>query len=213
MPYKRSYRRTRRKRKMNKSTKSVATRALRLAKKVAASSEVKYHDIAIAVQPDWDGNGPVDLANIAQGLSDNNRIGDQVRVTSINFKWIAYNINSGCSYIRVIVIRDHQDLIGSMNDILQVTGNLPAFQSHYVHDKRPQYTVLFDKYFHIDNTLQDSQQQRWYKKLNFKIQYVASSTSVISKNQIKAFAISDVSPQATNLPELYGYMRLNYYDN
>ena len=213
MPYRKRRYRRRRRRYRKKSTKAVAHRALNLAKKVAFASEVKYHDVAINSLVDWDGAGPIDLANISQGFSDNNRIGDQIRITSINFKWICYNLNSGCSYVRVIVIRDTQDAISDINQVLQQTGNLPSFQSHYVHDIRPQYSVMFDKYFHIDNVKQDSSAQRWYKKLNFKVQYVASSTSVISKNQIKAFAISDVSSQATNKPELYGFMRLNYYDN
>ena len=213
MPYRKRRYRRRRRRYRKKSTQAVAHRALNLAKKVAFASEVKYHDVAINSLVDWDGAGPIDLANISQGFSDNNRIGDQIRITSINFKWICYNLNSGCSYVRVIVIRDTQDAISDINQVLQQTGNLPSFQSHYVHDIRPQYSVMFDKYFHIDNVKQDSSAQRWYKKLNFKVQYVASSTSVISKNQIKAFAISDVSSQATNKPELYGFMRLNYYDN
>ena len=215
MPYRRRFRRRRRRRRYRgkKSTRAVAHRALKLAKKIAYSSEIKYHDVAIETQVNWSGAGPIDLANISPGLSDNSRIGDQIRVTSINFKWIAYQENSACSYIRVIVIRDHQDAILDLNQVLQETGNLSSFQSHYVHDLRKQYTVLFDKYFKITTDYQDAVQQRWYKKLNFKVQYVAGGTSTISKNQIKAFAIADVSDQATQQPSLYGYMRLNYLDS
>jgi len=211
MPYRRKYKR--RRKKAGKGTRALAKRAFSLAKNIASSKEVKYHDIKIDTEVDWSAAGPLDLANIAPGLADTSRIGDQIRVTSINFKWIAYRQTSAATYIRVIVIRDHQDAILDIGSVLQEVDTPSGFQSHYVHDVRPQYSVIFDKYFKLSDDYSNSSAQRWYKKLNFKIQYVAGSTSVISKNQIKAFAISDVSSQASAKPQLYGYMRLNYLDS
>lgn len=95
----------------------------------------------------------LDCTNIIQGLYDTNRIGDKVRLTSIEYNVQFYgdmnNVVSEVTYVRFIMFQWFDYNAPQWSDIMMSNEVL----SPYTHDKRTNYRILLDKKFILTSAI------------------------------------------------------------
>lgn len=148
-----------------------------------------------------------DMSVIAQGVGDQNRVGDQLSPTSMEF-WYDWNIADAFNRCRVIVFRWLDNGAPGVSDILLGTTTLPRVFASYNKDNRSKFNVLYDK-THVgalvpaSNSILSGSKSR---KLTGKINYEAAGTA--GNSHIYVLAITDSTTTAH--PGLRFYSRINY---
>ena len=117
--------------------------------------EQKYQDLtAGAVSPSWNGVAYSAIV-VGQGTSDKNRIGDQITITRIRFRWnVGYTSASLASnQFRMVIYRDKTATIGTtVTNVLDnnLVATVNACQAPYEEDKRMNFEILYDKTVLLD---------------------------------------------------------------
>lgn len=122
--------------------------------KVIGSRELKYQDTSgVAVAPTWSGT-IVNLFAPAEGDQDIQRAGDKVSVERIAFRCNGGMTGAGANQIRILIIRDKANSIGTTPQRVldsSVLGTANAAQGPLEEDFRRNFEVHFDKTFMLDN--------------------------------------------------------------
>ncbi len=201
-----------RKRYKRRNNKSMAYRALKLARKVNSKIEKKFLDTLVTDASVTNlGTGPIFLNNPAQGLTDSERIGDQITCLSFRFRGLISRDNSSAAAIRLIFIWDKRNTIGDIGELLVDSGTEESLVSEYVHDKRSDYIVLHDHMYNISDSWKNKTVFKVSKKLNKKTGFRNGSINY-EYGVLKLFMISDVSDGAQNAPNSNLYIRTFYAD-
>ncbi len=191
----------------------MAYKALKLARSIKSSQERKFFDTLVSDSSvNWNGTASIFLNNLSQGLTDSQRIGDTIKCISFRFRFEANRDNSSSAAVRAIYIWDKRNTIAAISDLLVNLGNEEALLSDYLHDKRGDYIVLYDKMIRCDGQYINKNVGMVHKKLNKKTQF-AGGTTTIEQGALKLFMISDVSNGAVNQPNYDAYIRLFYSDS
>ncbi len=202
-----------RKRRTSQSTKAIAHKALKLAREVKANQEIKFLDTVVSdANVNFLGSASIELNNAPQGIRDTERIGDVLRCLSYRMRFVAERDNSSAAAVRCIIIWDKRNTISGIGDILTQTGNVESYLADYFHDKRRDYTVMFDKTLNCSSDWRSKTTGSWRKKINKKVVF-AEATINIEQGVMKIFMISDVSNGAVNQPNFKAYIRVFYADS
>lgn len=176
----------------------------------AVNIEYKHVDITnIAGSVDYNGGLSSLVTSITQGVSDNNRIGDSMKLQNLVLRFIGVR-NTADSILRVMVIFDPMNKLAAVTDVLQITGSALAVISPKNYDKRFQSRVLYDRtmtlttadhpYVLEDVTIQIDQHTQFN-----------SGTTTINTGDLKLLVISNVV--TTNLPTFTYFARVSYTDD
>lgn len=138
-PYKKSYRK-----RSNRRYQSTAQKALRIAKKAYKLPELKYTYESGNATITATGQ-IINISDTAQGVTNNQRIGDTIKPTSTKIRF--QHLFNASGIIRAIVFRWVSGSTSSVTDVLQA-ANVYSFKSE---DKRFQSEILFDRTYAADS--------------------------------------------------------------
>lgn len=130
-------------------------------------------------------------SGISQGFTDNQRVGDELTAISFEFRahiYLTAVYNEHINFSRIIIFQwkpDSTTTVPTMADILGPgTLGTPNYTSHYNHDKRSLYKIMYDRTF--VTVAQDSNnltnQSAHYVRRTLKVphkdvQYIAAATT------------------------------------
>ncbi len=164
-------------------------------KKVDAGRESKYHDTVISEPADHDGNA-LDLSDIVQSTTvanDTTRQGDRVEPFRLEMRGQIL-LGDTTNAVRLIVFQCKSGTV-TKSEVLSALylGTVNAQNSPYRHDYRSQYTILFDKTYHLEDG--GSQQINIVKKIKIrrKMQWSAGSSTEHTAGEIRLLVLSDSS--------------------
>lgn len=202
-------------------TPYVANKALQTALQVKSlvNAEHKYHDTNVGLTTPTSSSIIQVLNSLAQGTTDSTRIGDSIKMTSLNVNFDAYhnfNSSSPTQNLRIIIfIWKKPSTAPTLDDILAPSS---AASDRYLapknYDKRFWSKILYDKTFKLNEGGSSSAGYKIhldfskYKKYAH-VQYAAASSS-IDNNGLYMLTISG---DATLAPALNYFARLKYLDN
>lgn len=206
MPYAKYGKRRDYRRKYNSKNQSLAKKAYKLAKKAYKAPELKYVNIAGALTaPTTTGTMQL-LSNISQGTTNNTRLGDTVKPTSVRIR-MKMNLNASAtsSQVRIIVFRwvSESPATSSVADILD-TSTVTSFKAD---DTRYQSQFLMDRVYTLNTDRPEiffTKKIKLYKHISFP-----GATNTPNRNSIYMAILSD---EAVNTPTLAYDTRLFYTD-
>lgn len=185
------------------------------------NSEFKQFAADISVVGIYGGSGGALLTHltpVVQGVADNQRVGDQLTLNSINIRGVMLSGDGATANrfndIRIVVFQykdsDMNPLVSEM--FLSNTVTSAAAQNAYSNrniDYLAEYNFLYDKTYHLDYGLQNASNYgqtgilskhfeikvplKWVKK---KVQFTAATTNTV--NGIWLMAIGSSASVATN---------------
>lgn len=163
---------------------------------VLALRELKSQDVfATATVPTWNGV-IVNLFAPAQGTADNQRLGDKVGIERISFRMNGGMSAGGANQVRVMIIRDKTNSIGTtVNRVLDnaalATAN--AAQGPLEEDYRKNFEVHYDRTFMLDAVTNYQFQLKFNKTFKKpKTVIFDTNTTTVNKGQFKLLIISDL---------------------
>lgn len=209
MPYKKKY-------KYNKKKKynSKADTALKLIRKMQKAKESKFHIKDALIQGVNSSGTIVALNEIPQGTTDEERIGDKVHNDSLFINYYVTNTSTTVARMfRLMIIYDKFNTISATSLVLQTVSSSRTVISTRNWDYRQDYVVLYDNavYLAPSPAIKSIQHIKKYIKLNKDTQYVAASTTAISKGSLKMLVFSNEAAAAFDVDIEY-YHRLVYSD-
>lgn len=180
-------------------------------KTLAKRVEYKYHT-AYYNQPSVLNNGVViNLIDIPQGVLDTERIGDQIRLATITFRYVV-TVGDNFNFLRLIIFQFKSN--NSFNPAVSaiLNGTAPTYLSQYSVDNNQTFQVLYDRTHRLDT---DDPAKVVIGKCNMKyckrkLQFQAGSNTT-GTGMIYALAISD-SGNAPN-PGIQGEFNFWYSDS
>lgn len=173
--------------------------------------EFKYVDTTVSdTAVSWNGVYGV-LNNPSQDITDQARIGDSLFNKYLEIRYRVFNNGSDGAGLRLIILKDHSDVITAVNQVLGATGTNLALTSNYIWDNRKNFKVLVDEIIQCDGTRQSNTMGYIKRKLNFRTQFSAASTT-IETNSLKMIHINNTNPTASTFMEFYASVRLVFSD-
>lgn len=197
-------RRYSKRRRYRNRNRSLASKAYSLAKKAYQAPELKYRQLTQSNAP-ITGGTVKDWSTISQGTSNNTRIGDSIKPTSLHLRG-SIQLNAGATetLVRVLVFRYISGAPTAVTDVLE-TADITSYKAE---DKRYQSQVLFDRVYSI-NTDKPEMFFRKKIKLYHKIGY-AQTLSPANRNSIHMLMVCN-TPTAAPVTNIVG--RLFYTDS
>lgn len=216
--YRRYYRRYRRPRWRSRWRSNVGLKALREVRKLKKETkpELKHKDTAIDLDP-YSSNQPVShVMQISQGDAEDERIGDKIKVISIQFKGMVKQVVSTSSTTyrtRVVIFKEKspQGVIPAWADVF-IDGSIDSLRTL---TRASSYQVLFDKtyttiYDTTNHTIDNVKTIKMFKKINVgNTEYSGTATSPLL-NGIYIMATSEVG--VTGHMDVTGEFRVRYTD-
>jgi len=189
----------------------MAYKALTLARKIADAVNIEYKHSDTNGAPaavDYTGGVLTLLSSISQGITDQQRIGDSIKVQN---NMIRFSIarNGTDALVRVILIWDKQNQISATSDVLELVGAANAPLSPKNYDKRFRSQILFDKTYSLDanrSILHDE----CALDVDQHVQFSAGTTTPVTGDLI-LMTISNLV--TTNLPTFGYYNRVTFTDD
>lgn len=189
----------------------------------AINTEVKYYDQTAAVTAYTPGTNDqlINLTgNIAQGLTDNDRIGNSILAKNIALK-LAFNFPATVGtpsvmgiHCRMTVFCYKNDASGEAPTVAKLYQSPTNLYSPINKDNSEQYVLLKDKFFTLESSagitaIAGFRHMKWYKDLNWHIRWGANTDP--STNHI--YVVFRSSAGVTNALGITYYSRLNFTDN
>lgn len=152
-----------------------------------------------------------------QGLGAENRIGDSIQPTKVEFSMgVAINTAAASSFSRVLIIQ-YKNLTPptlALSNIMEGTGGATAPHGTFRIQDRNDFTVLYDKKFWLNTSTTGEAVNKLIEvdlypkhKIVFNI-----GASTYAQGQIVAYFISDWAPADAQRPTGVGYCKLRYTD-
>lgn len=183
-------------------------------KQIRKDIETKYADTQ------WNigipGAGTItDLTNIAQGVSDLERVGDKISLRGLRLKMGVFSSNNADPAIcRITVFQWHPDTAFSLptvGKLFTYTAAPDIVYSPFVHDQANQFQILFDKVV-ITQTNTQIEHVKIMRKVNMKYAKKAVHYSGGGVTGSEKLYISIQTNSPTTNPGVFGFTRL-YYDD
>lgn len=207
MPYQRKYKPMPRRNKLNQAT-ATARKAYNIASKVASVVNVERKQSQLFVNgATISESGGYSIVRPVNGTKHYERIGNSILLKQLHIKgYLDYN-GADC-FVRICIIWDKSDTIGSTANLLQDSGLVTSVFSHYDRGNRKQFTVVYDKTFWLDSN-NPTQIINIKKNLNKHVTFIEGSSDV-QTNALKMFIWSN---QSATYPKEYMYHQITYIDN
>lgn len=181
----------------------------------AINTEMKFRDTVQSVNVDFTPGIFHGLADIQQGVNEDDRIGNSILAKDINIRirWVPDFSASPVNVMRIVVFVDKMsgptNAAPDVSLLYEYSNNLESpFNKNY----SDRFAIIRD--LKLIATPEERSQciVKIYKKLDFHIRYTGSgaTTADYGPNMIYIHARSD---QTTNLPAISYVSRLNYTDN
>ncbi len=220
MPYKK-YNKYKKKNQFARYVPSLTTahKALQiaLATKKLLNVEHKTIDSAAIFQTVSASGFIIPLTNTQQGTTSVSRDGDQIKVTSIYWKyWLSFNTAASFSFVRCMLIQDKQTNSAQFTaaDVLNdVSSGNVAIVSPLNLDNKYRFKVLYDKVHKLnDNSGNLIQYKELYKKVDLRIRYDGNIGDITDLSS-NSYSLLMISNQTGNMPSITSYTRVRYVDN
>lgn len=214
--YKRKVTRVKPKRKMYKrKMKYLRKPVTQIVKSLA---EKKLHTIEVTNQViDWDGT-IINISEIAQGSTVNEREGNQVQLSSVGYNIISKNFDvNNSATVSIILFTDTQQdpsTNPTVTEVLHGVGDNRAPVSPLNHAEAGRFKLLSRKTFNVGDLGSglDHHLSKYFKRLNTRVRYRSTTGTSIQKNGLYLLLITDRDPAATDEVELRGFIRLYWTD-
>ncbi len=221
MPYKRTYKKRKTRTsyyKTGMNAMSAANKALKIATGVKKLINVEYKQIQTVVTglaiPDGVGT-IVQLTNLSQGDSAITRDGQQVKLTSLQFRaFLDMNASAVDTNITILLVRDNQtnQAIYTTGDVLATTANRVSVLSPVSINNASRFRILKRWQYALSAASNSSVSIVFSKALNEKIRYDANVGDItdLTRSSLSLLFISD---EPTDEPVVTFVLRLRFIDN
>lgn len=147
------------------------------------------------------------LNNIPLGTTDSTRIGDKVKVTSINFRFNCI-VGDTVNFIRIIFFQWHPGTNPGVSDVLLDPAQ--PITSAYSHDSRVSFRILFDRVVALSSAGPAAKTVivNWRRALRKCCYLAGSATSGQENLWVSYWSDSNAVPN----PTLEMYALVNYVD-
>lgn len=195
-----------------------AGRALALAEKVAALMNIEHKFFDTNGFPQSTVNGAIyRLDQVPQGVTGETRVGDSIKVQSLNIHYFIRDqisgVMAGDYRVRVILFRDKEEYVGTTVSKILDAGLLGTGYACLIpkdHDSRFNSKILYDKVHWLKQTEKTSTNvHRVRIKLGTHIQYSSGALTVVDGG-IKLLLICD---NGVDAPHMQYLARLRYTDD
>lgn len=160
-----------------------------------------------AANVDYDG-GIQPLVSIGPGTTDEQRVGNRVRLTYMVGRGVIQAVGVSGARVRIILYRDHNSLVTAPLSVLRYVGDQGCI-SPYNDDTRQDFTILSDKTYHVQpGTEKDSASFNFSRKINKTVLW--NDAAGIEENNIKMLAISS-HPTGSSSKPLLSYSGQFFY--
>jgi len=186
---------------------------------VRRNSELKYYDVNNGFTFPIAGSWAADLlSDIAQGQTDQTRVGDRLNLASLHLKYVIYDPSTtlaltGMNTVRVMVVQWFP-MVSSQPPLTNILANSADVNSSLVHDNRQMFEMLYDKVHPIVATRDSAEQHHSYycrfPRKRSQLQF--SAGSAFSTNGIYFYAIAS-QQGATVTTAMTIVNRLTFYDS
>lgn len=183
-------------------------------KAVARLGERKHsYTINSVLQPVYTTSTTYPVYDLAEGVAENNRVGNQIKPTSMQLRFTMYRGNAD-SVCRLIVFRwKERDSSVTLASILEQgsVGTASYVNAPLILEtgNRNRFDILHDKCYVLDDGKQNTVNRVINIKMSKKIGYISGSASQERMNEIYYVFISDVV--LASAPSVYvqalGYFR------
>lgn len=179
--------------------------------KSLVNSEYKYIDSG-TVGITFNNTGTVSyLTDVAQGLGDEDRIGNTILLKDIIFRCeIAMNATASATSVRVILFCD-KETDGTSPTVTQVLETA-SYLSPLNQDSSKRFVVLHDIGFSMSIYNNRIISDKFYKELNIHTRYDGSGATVADARQNQIFLLT-ISNEVTNVPTINYNSRIKFYDS
>lgn len=220
MPYKKYARKTYRRPGYKSCGKMVlgdAAKALRLAKHVKSllNVELKNHDVLQTNVNVTNTPVIVQLTNVPQGDSTNQRDGAQYKATQLEIRFVVLlNGSATRSSFRFMVICDKQtnQAIYTPADVLENVASTMMIFSPINLDNKRRFQIIDDFTVHVGEGEGRIKHFKKFYSLNKIIRYDASTSAIADLTQ-SSLSLMMVSSEVTNGPQIHSFSRLRFIDN
>lgn len=208
-PYKNKYNTRRYKKRKDTKLARVARSVAKqeIAKNEAVELEHKFHDIEVNDNPSTSGV-ITHLSNITQGTTYKQRIADQIKGTSIQFRY-QVTVSDTTNVMRIVVFRWFEPTVPGVGDILAIglsTGTFLPISPINV-SNRKFIQVLFDNLITINSTNLENVDKTFIKR-NMNIDWKTDGAR--NKGHLYVLTLSDSI--ATPHPYFHSIFRLRFTD-
>lgn len=189
-----------------RSQQSLAKKAYRLAKKAYKLPELKYNSLSYSPTSVLNVGSINELSTVGTGVTDNNRVGNMVKPTSVKYRCsLKLNASATDTLVRMIVFRWISEAPAAPTDILQ-TVNITSFKNQ---DNRYQSQILKDVTFRLSTAEKPEIFIKGSIRTKFPVMYPDGS-SVSNKNAIYVLFTSD---ELVNTPTIAWESRMYFRDS
>jgi len=172
----------------------VAKKALRVANKVKKAVEVKTSSKAFSTVV-FTQAGTVSLINgLIQGIQHNDRIGREIRMIGIHFRFkiSQASANSNFSSVRVMVVQDRQQVEGKAPLVLDILKEAKVISLKKL-DMQKRFRFIYDRVFTTNDNSVSSMYRSFFKKLSIPVGYSGPLVGDIHKNGVYLVLLGDQS--------------------
>lgn len=194
----------------NKAPSAVAVKALAKANYIAriCKPQIKRNDTAFAINTITNAGRIELMPQCPEGVSNNHRIGNNIRLVELQVRCQLFrNTSATTSFIRLLVIRDKQQVADSkmgIADILSVVQTTSPYNSA----TKGRFSIVRDKVVDLDAN-HPGHSFSWKIKLNITQRYNGALSTDIQKN---GFYFGMLSNQGTFFPTIEWIARMLYHD-
>lgn len=196
---------------------SLAVRAAKGVNEIRKLINIEYKilDTSVNSTAFTDTGSIVPLSTIVQGLDYNNRIGDSIKMQSIEFRCrVNVNASTTTTSIRVILFRDFDGYgtLPTVADIMEVSSGTASVRCPKKFLNKDRFTFLLDEYFTLSPASDYSTTVRYAMPHDGHIKYLGTTAANSSNGKGTLYALF-LSDEATNTPTYALYNRIVFTDD
>lgn len=136
-----------------------------------------------------DAGGISALVAIGPGVTDEQRVGNRIKLTHMSLKGGIRAVGTDSAIVRVIIYRDKENLTGVPLNVLRYAGTAQGVMSPYNDDTRQDFAVMYDKTFYVHpGASNETRLFKFDRKLNASVLW--NDAAGLEQNNIKMLAIS-----------------------
>jgi hypothetical protein len=177
--------------------------------------ETKYVDVIGSITPSQSG-GIAALHLLAQGVTENTRVGNSIKVHRFSFKAVLAMSSSTtqASTYRILIVRDMENngVTPTGADVLESVGSSDAPKSHPNFDNKKRFSLLFDELMQLNAASNATAIINVEIPLEKHIEYRGTTAASGSNAEGSMFCLIFTN-EATNVGSFSVASRLEYTDD
>ncbi len=207
MPRRRMSRRPRRRR------RRTFRRRRRFRRVRALDPELKFDDQAATLTPIVNTPGLILMNGIAIGISENQRIGNQIRIVSFGFRLtVALNTSdTATTQVRIMLLLDKQTPSANPNESQLLQNVNTPIESNRRIDFARRFHVFYDRVINVNNVRNFTSFRQFWKRRTVIARYLGTAQNIadIASSALFLFAWSD-QPTTATAPSIDVQCRTRY---